>query len=212
MTPDTLRHLHAFQAVAECGGVRSAGSVLVRDPSTVTRTVAGLERMLAAELFERGAHGMRLTRSGERVLAHARRIAAILHTVHRQALRSRLRSGPVAAVEALFSERRLRLAVLLADLGRMPKVARASDLSQPAVSQAITRLEADLGQALFVRGAGGMAPTEAGGRWIGRFNDILDELDRLRRGVDGDADGNADGNAGAAHYTDYGAPLPPCMG
>lgn len=44
--------------------------------------------------------------------------------------------------------------------GSVTRAARAVNLTQPALTQAIARLEADLGCALFERGAGGMAPTE----------------------------------------------------
>jgi DNA-binding transcriptional LysR family regulator len=40
------------------------------------------------------------------------------------------------------------------------RAARAVNLTQPALTQAIARLEAELGCALFERGSGGMAPTE----------------------------------------------------
>ncbi len=44
--------------------------------------------------------------------------------------------------------------------GSVTRAARAVNLTQPALTQAIARLEADLGCALFERGSGGMAPTE----------------------------------------------------
>lgn len=44
--------------------------------------------------------------------------------------------------------------------GSVTRAARAINLTQPALTQAIARLEADLGCALFERGAGGMTATE----------------------------------------------------
>lgn len=44
--------------------------------------------------------------------------------------------------------------------GSVTRAARAVNLTQPALTQAIARLEADLGCTLFERGAAGMAPTE----------------------------------------------------
>ena len=44
--------------------------------------------------------------------------------------------------------------------GSVTRAARAVNLTQPALTQAIARLEAELGCALFERGSGGMAPTE----------------------------------------------------
>jgi DNA-binding transcriptional LysR family regulator len=43
--------------------------------------------------------------------------------------------------------------------GSVTRAARAVNLTQPALTQAIARLEADLGCALFERGASGMTPT-----------------------------------------------------
>ncbi|MDF8334552.1 LysR family transcriptional regulator [Novosphingobium cyanobacteriorum] len=44
--------------------------------------------------------------------------------------------------------------------GSVTRAARAVNLTQPALTQAIARLEAELGCTLFERGAAGMAPTE----------------------------------------------------
>ncbi len=44
--------------------------------------------------------------------------------------------------------------------GSLSRAARAVNLSQPALTQAITGLEASLGVALFERGSAGMSPTE----------------------------------------------------
>lgn len=115
------------------------------------------------------------------VLARARRIRDELAAVHAQALDSCQRTGSVAALSALFNERRLQLAVALALLGRMPDVAHLTDVSQPAVSQAIARLEADLGQPVFVRGGPRMEPTDIGSRWIIHFTRVLHELQQLRQ-------------------------------
>ncbi|WP_225009328.1 MULTISPECIES: LysR family transcriptional regulator [Novosphingobium] len=54
------------------------------------------------------------------------------------------------------------LAALVATVrhGSLTRAAKAVNLTQPALTQAIARLEADLGCALFERGAGGMAPTD----------------------------------------------------
>jgi LysR family transcriptional regulator of gallate degradation len=58
----------------------------------------------------------------------------------------------------------------------MPSVAHAMGTSQSAVSQAIARLEDMLSQRLFHRTARGMIPTDAGLRWIQRFEIVLAEL------------------------------------
>ena len=72
-----LRHLRAFVAVVEAGGHTRAARSLGVSQSTVSETLIALERTLGIELFRRGARGVALTRSGEALLPHARRILAM---------------------------------------------------------------------------------------------------------------------------------------
>ena len=175
----SLRHLHAFTAVAAAGGIRRSSESLYRASSAVARSVAALETGLDTLLFERKGRGMLLTAAGEVVRVRADRIGAALRAVRDDALRLRERagSGPkVGSIEALLNERRLQAASLLAEMHYMPTVAQAIGTSQSAVSQAVARLEDMLGQPLFLRTAHGMLPTDAGRRWIGHFERVLAEL------------------------------------
>jgi DNA-binding transcriptional LysR family regulator len=56
--------------------------------------------------------------------------------------------------------------VLVARLGSVKEAARALDVSEPAVSQALTALRRHLGDPLLVRGPGGMTLTEGGARLL----------------------------------------------
>ena len=71
-----LRHLRAFVAVVETGGHTRAARSLGVSQSTVSETLISLERALGTELFRKGAKGVALTRSGEALLPHARRVLA----------------------------------------------------------------------------------------------------------------------------------------
>lgn len=178
----SLRHLHAFSAVAAAGGIRRSSESLFRASSAVARSVAALEESLNVQLFERKGRGMLLTRAGETVRLRADRIEAELRGVRDEALRMSGRGagvgggGKVGGIEALLNERRLQAAALLAEVHYMPGVAHALGASQSAISQAITHLENMLGQPLFLRTAHGMLPTDAGRRWIERFERVLAEL------------------------------------
>lgn len=173
----SLRHLHAFNAVAASGGIRRSSEILYRASSAVARSVASLENSLDAQLFERKGRGMLLTAAGEVVRKRADRIEAELHEVRNDAVRLRDRNGAKAGgIEALLNERRLQAASLLAEMHHMPSVAHVMGVSQSAVSQAIARLEDMLGQALFLRTARGMVPTDAGRRWTESFERVLSEL------------------------------------
>ena len=173
----SLRHLHAFSAVAASGGIRRSSETLYRASSAVARSVTALEQSLQVQLFERKGRGMLLTSAGQVVRLRADRIEAILREVRDEAVRLRERNGAkVGAIDALLNERRLHAAVLLAEVHHMPSVAQAMGTSQSAVSQAIARLEDMLGQALFTRTARGMVPSDHGLRWIARFEFALAEL------------------------------------
>jgi LysR family transcriptional regulator of gallate degradation len=173
----SLRHLHAFTAVADAGGIRRSSESLYRASSAVARSVAALEKSLDTQLFERKGRGMLLTAAGEVVRLRADRIEAELRDVRDDAVRLRDRTGSkVGSIEALLNERRLLAAALLAEVHYMPSVAQTMGTSQSAVSQAIARLEDMLGQPLFLRTAHGMVPTDCGRRWIEHFERVLAEL------------------------------------
>jgi LysR family transcriptional regulator of gallate degradation len=177
----SLRHLHAFSVVAATGGIRRSSDTLFRASSAVARSVSALEASLDVLLFERKGRGMLLTAAGQLAKLRADRIEAELRDVRDDALRLRDRVAAnerrqVGGIEALLNERRLQAAALLAEVHHMPTVAHTMGTSQSAVSQAIARLEDMLGQPLFLRTAHGMVPTDAGRRWIERFERVLGEL------------------------------------
>lgn len=175
-----LHHLRAFQLVAATGGIRRSADILYRASSAVTRSVATLEESLGTQLFERKGRGMLLTAAGETVRLRAQIIETALREVRDDAARLGAREGYlVSGMDALFNERRLQVATMLADVHHMPTVAQAMGISQSGVSQALAKLEEGLGQSLFRRTAHGMLPSDAGSRWILRFNRVLVELDHI---------------------------------
>jgi DNA-binding transcriptional LysR family regulator len=64
--------------------------------------------------------------------------------------------------------RHLRAAVAVADDGTLSGAARQINISQPAISQSLARLEEQLGEQLFLRDSGGATPTEAGKLLVAR--------------------------------------------
>jgi LysR family transcriptional regulator of gallate degradation len=159
-----LRHLRAFIAVAEIGGVSRAAEFLLRAQSVVTRSVHELESALGVPLFERRPGGMRPTPYGAALLLRARRAAAELAQAlgDMQALCGRgLPSARAPVFTMQVSNRRLQAFVLLAELHHMPEVARRLGITQPAVSAAVRELEESLRSALFTRTPHGLLPTPA---------------------------------------------------
>ncbi|WP_024888911.1 LysR family transcriptional regulator [Luteimonas huabeiensis] len=74
--------------------------------------------------------------------------------------------------------RHLHAAVAVAASGGIGAAAPQVNLSQPALTQAIARLEAQLGQRLFDRQPGGVTPTEAGRLLVPRIERALAYLTR----------------------------------
>lgn len=72
-----LRHLRVFAAVVDAGTHTRAARALGISQSTVSETLAALERTLGVELFRKAAKGPALTASGEVVFAYARRMSVL---------------------------------------------------------------------------------------------------------------------------------------
>lgn len=74
--------------------------------------------------------------------------------------------------------RHLETLVVAARLGTISAASKQLHLSQPAATQAIVRLEAQLGHRLLDRQSSGVTPTEAGQLMIGRIGRALSLLER----------------------------------
>ncbi|MDB5992843.1 MAG: LysR family transcriptional regulator [Herbaspirillum sp.] len=174
-----LRHLRAFIAVAELGSVSQAAESLYRAQSAISRSIQELETGLGVDLFERKANGMLPTAFGRTLLYRAQR-AAQEFRLARDEMASRIRkaNGSLTApvFDMLFNKDRLQIFVTLAQSHHMPTVANVLGITQPAVSAAITELEASLGIALFIRSAKGMLLNEAGEILVLRTKLALAEL------------------------------------
>jgi LysR family transcriptional regulator of gallate degradation len=171
----SLRHLHAFNAVAASGGIR-------RSSELVPRLVGGgalgggAGESLSAQLFERKGRGMLLTAAGD-VAAARRPYRGRTARGARRSVRLRDRNGAkVGGIEALLNERRLQAAALLAEMHHMPSVARLMGVSQSAVSQAIARLEDMLGKRCSCAPRTAWCPPMPAGAGPNRFERVLAEL------------------------------------
>jgi LysR family transcriptional regulator, low CO2-responsive transcriptional regulator len=77
----------------------------------------------------------------------------------------------------------LRSFATVARLGSVKAAAAALGVSEPAVSEAVKALRADLGDELFVRGGGGIVLTPGGQRLAGAAAEIVGLADQARRAV-----------------------------
>lgn len=84
-----------------------------------------------------------------------------------------------------LSTPRLRAFVAVAEAGGFTRAARALDLSQSSLSQAVAALEEELGQPLFVRAGRSVQLTEAGGILLAHAERALSELSRAAALLDG---------------------------
>ena len=68
--------------------------------------------------------------------------------------------------------RHLRMLAVIAETGSLSAAAKATGISQPALTQAVAKLETSFGTALFNRTPGGVRPTPGAGAscsaWFGR--------------------------------------------
>lgn len=94
--------------------------------------------------------------------------------------------------------RHLRAFADVAEVGSVSHAARRVHLSQPAITQAIAKLERQLDTRLFDRRPGGMAPTSAGARLALRTNRALDCLEAAVAEVEGRVP--RPGRAGFTHF------------
>ncbi len=94
-----LEQLSTFLAVIRLGGVRKAAVGLNLTQPAVTARIKNLESSMCCELFERTSVGMRLTKRGELLLAHAEKFEYLAEQVERD------------VVEPAGIEGRLRLGV-----------------------------------------------------------------------------------------------------
>tara|TARA_R110000787_G_scaffold91109_15_gene192209 strand:+ start:594 stop:1493 length:900 start_codon:yes stop_codon:yes gene_type:complete len=85
---DRFLALTVFTEVAAHGGFAAAARSLSLSPPAVTRAVSALEERMGTRLFVRTTRSVRLTESGERFLADAKRILADLEEAEEAAVGS----------------------------------------------------------------------------------------------------------------------------
>ena len=96
-----LRHIHCFVAIAQEANLGRAAERLRLSQPAVSKTLAELEELAGARLFERGRQGAALTADGNVFLAHALKVLAALQSAARSV-------GPASTTGA----RTLRIAAL----------------------------------------------------------------------------------------------------
>lgn len=159
-----LRSLRAVAAVASAGSVSRAAQALHQSSAAVTRAVQGAEQALGVTLFERGARGMVPTAAGE---ALALRVSRAFEALQAGANGLRARGAPpaVASLPRLVSDALLQALVARGTHPSEAAAAAAVGLSQPALHQALRRLEHAAKTTLYERSRLGARLNESG-EWL----------------------------------------------
>ncbi len=87
--------------------------------------------------------------------------------------------------------RQLRYLIAIVDFGSFSKASLQLNIAQPALSQQIANLEAELHSELLLRSAKGVTPTEAGLRFYRQAHSILRQVEQAREEARPSADGDA---------------------
>ena len=77
----TTRDLEVFAAVAEHGSMSAAARALRVSQSSVSQAVADIEREYGVLLFDRCAHSLHLTPTGETLLAYAQKTLFLVREI-----------------------------------------------------------------------------------------------------------------------------------
>ena len=98
MSRFTIDQMRTFLSVVRLGGVRRAAQALGLTQPAVTARIKNLEDMLSCDLFDRTSSGMKLTKRGEILLAHAEKFEHLSELVERDVvdpagIEGRLRLG-----------------------------------------------------------------------------------------------------------------------
>ncbi|MCP4319140.1 MAG: LysR family transcriptional regulator [Hyphomicrobiales bacterium] len=157
-----LRHLRAFKEVAERKSVSAAAIEIHLSQPAVTQAIAGLEKALALQLFDRKPEGMFVTPLGLDFLFRVQRIFLHLEEGAQLAVaagRSSRKSN--ARFHKNVSASQLRALVAIRETGNFSLAARKLGVSQPSVYRAGRGLEELAGVPFFSVAPQGIELTQA---------------------------------------------------
>lgn len=92
-------------------------------------------------------------------------------------------------MNSIFNEENLQILIGVVRCGSFSKAAQELGITTSAVSYAVKRMETGLGVALFTRSTRSVQLTESGHYFWRKAGDLLNEIQRIKRGVDTVAQG-----------------------
>lgn len=158
-----LRHLRAFQAVADRRSISAASEQVFLSQPAITQAIAKLEGQLGVQLFVRRSDGMVPGEFGVMFLGRVERALGFIHGGTREAVRigARSRRKGFANFDQLLTTAQLRALVAVSRAENFSLAARAMGISQPTVHRAARDLERLTGLSLFVKSNQGITLTPA---------------------------------------------------
>lgn len=158
-----LRHLRAFQAVAESRSITAASRQVFISQPAITQAVAKMERTLGVALFERRPEGVFPTEAGNLFHDRVERVMRHLQTGIGEAIRASGRRGgrPAPNLDQMLTGVQLRALIAVAVARNFSLAARAVGVSQPSLHRAARELEHLVGVPLFETASRGVTLTRA---------------------------------------------------
>ncbi|MDR6759380.1 DNA-binding transcriptional LysR family regulator [Mycoplana sp. BE70] len=175
-----LRHLRAFMRVCEFGSLNRAAAELNVSQPSLSVALAGIEERFEAILLTRYAAGSQPTTAGEVLLVRLRRMENQLSSALGQALGSSSQRDPTIIAKSLarVTFRQIEALITLAGSGSITQAARSGGTSAAALHRSLHDLQANIGRAILVRSASGVAPNALGRRLATRWQIALTELEQ----------------------------------
>lgn len=143
----TLKHLHAFVAVAQEGSFTLAGERMHQTQSSITSLVQQLEQALVCQLFERTSRRVLLTHVGKEFLPRANQILKSFESAVNDVIRyGNLERGQVTVAAAPSAITELLAAAVLEFSQIYPGVRVClRDENSRKIQEQVSRQEADFG-------------------------------------------------------------------
>ncbi|MCK9508893.1 MAG: LysR family transcriptional regulator [Pigmentiphaga sp.] len=176
------RNLRVFLAVYEEQSGARAAERLLRAPSAITRVIQEIESHLGLRLFDRLPVGMSPTAAGHLVYQRAKAIEQELLQARKELLEhGAARNAPIFSM--MVSIPQMETLIKLSELGQMSSVAESLGVSQPAISDALRRLEESMNLQLFERSSRRLSITLPARLLVFRLRRVLSEIRRLSADV-----------------------------
>lgn len=181
MRPLSAPQVRAIRALADTRRLSDAAARLNLSPSALSRHIAGAEARLGLPLFRRGWSGVEATGAGDAVARRCQRILAPLEALDSGPLAE---GGRPARLASHARWRHLRAVAETLRCGSVSGAAAAMGLSQPAVSQALAEVAAQVTPPLFQRRRAGLEPLPAAHRIAATWAAIAADLADLPQGLE----------------------------